>query len=164
MKHSGTTMWYIQVFTGSTIAIFGVWHLIVQHAGPATTTAAQSMLRVTPTIFVLYIIFTAALMFHAFNGIRSICIKLGFMTDKAKESILVGFMALCFIVFFLAGVFSVAKFLPSPDITQLDSGNHAAVTDINNTPEPVSSPDPVESSVRDILEAGGPVTGEAVDE
>lgn len=117
LKHSGTTLWYLQLMTGAVIAIAGIWHLIIQHTN-ATTTAAESMMRITPSVMTLYIIFLAALLFHAFNGIRAIFIKLGIMTDKAREGILLSFMAFLFIGFFVVGVFSLAKFLPEPETGQ----------------------------------------------
>lgn len=117
LKHSGTTLWYLQLLTGAVIAISGIWHLIIQHTS-STTTTAESMMRVTPFVMTLYIIFLAALLFHAFNGIRSILIKLGIMTDKAREGILISFMAFLFIGFFVVGVFSLAKFLPEPETGQ----------------------------------------------
>jgi len=114
LRHSGTLFWYAQVLTGSAIAMFGIWHLLVQHGTVATTTALQSADRVTPTVFTMYVLFLAALMFHSFNGVRSVTIKLGFMTDKAKEGVLVGLMGFLFIVFFVVGVMSMARFLPAP--------------------------------------------------
>ncbi|MFH1675378.1 MAG: hypothetical protein ABIC40_00030 [bacterium] len=113
LKHPGTYFWLIQVLTGSIVAIFAVWHLIVQHGSVSTMTSAQSAIRITPTIFLLYTIFLAAVMYHAFNGCRSVLIKLGIMTDKAKESILVGLVALAFYAFFFTGVLSMGKFLLS---------------------------------------------------
>jgi len=114
LKHQGTIFWYAQVVSGSAIAMFAIWHLIVQHGIEATTTAAQSASRITPTVFIIYVLFLLAVMFHSFNGVRSVCLKLGLMTDKAKESVLVGFMMLLFIIFFFVGVLSMAKFLPQP--------------------------------------------------
>lgn len=156
MKHSGTWFWYLQVFTGSIIAIFGVWHLIVQHSAEATVTVAQSMMRVTPSVFVIYVIFAAALAFHSFNGIRSIFIKLGFLTDKHKEGILVGFMALLFVVFFLLGVFSMAKFLPSP--LAIDPIPGPAVSDTQGNSNLASGSSDV--NTRDIPDSNGPVIGD----
>ncbi len=128
LRHSGTILWFAQVITGSLIAIFGIWHLIVQHSAEPTMFAAQSNARVNPTVFVIYLIFSAALMFHSFNGVRSILIKFGVMTEKAREAVLIGLMALLFIVFFLVGAFSMGKFLPSEEPVMLDSavnGTHA---------------------------------------
>jgi fumarate reductase subunit C len=139
MKHSGTTFWYLQVFTGSIIAIFGVWHLIVQHTGPATTTVDQSILRVNGPVFILYIIFAAALTFHSFNGIRAILIKLGFLTDKEKESILVGFLAVIFVVFFLLGAFSLGKFLLAPKPDEQNLNTKAAISFYSHKSNPGSS-------------------------
>ncbi len=114
LKHTGTAFWYTQVLTGSAIAMFGVWHLLVQHGTEATTTAVQSAERVSPVIFTMYLVFLAALMYHAFNGCRSVLLKLGLATDKGREGVLIGFMALLFIIFFSAGALSIAKFLPDP--------------------------------------------------
>jgi succinate dehydrogenase/fumarate reductase cytochrome b subunit len=139
MKHSGTIFWYLQVFTGSMIAIFGVWHLIVQHTGDPTTTVDQSILRINPSVFIIYVIFAAALTFHSFNGIRSILIKLGFLTDKIKESILVGFLAFLFVVFFLLGAFSLAKFLLAPKPAELNLSTNAAISYYSDYSNPGSS-------------------------
>jgi len=125
LKHSGTFFWYAQVISGSAIAIFGIWHLIVQHGNVATTTAAQSMERVSPTVFMMYLLFLLAVMFHSFNGIRSVIIKFGIMTDKAKEGILVSVMAFLFIVFFIVGAMSMAKFIPNPDQAAIGGNNQA---------------------------------------
>jgi succinate dehydrogenase/fumarate reductase cytochrome b subunit len=122
LKHTGTTFWYTQVLTGSAIAMFGIWHLIVQHGNEATTTAAQSAARVSPFIFTMYLIFLAALMFHSFNGCRSVILKLGVATDKGREGVLVGLMALLFIVFFALGALSMAKFIPDPVPTAAGAG------------------------------------------
>lgn len=121
LRHSGTVLWFAQVITGSMIAFFGIWHLIVQHTVEPTMYAAQSTARVNPTVFVIYLIFLAALLFHSFNGVRSVIIKFGVMTEKARESVLIGFMALLFIVFFIVGAFSMGKFLPSEEPVMLDS-------------------------------------------
>lgn len=121
LKHTGTTFWYVQVLTGSAIAMFGIWHLLVQHGTVATTTAAQSADRVSPVILFMYLVFLAALMYHSFNGCRSVLLKLGLATDKGKEGVLIGFMALLFIVFFSAGALSMAKFLPDPVPSATDS-------------------------------------------
>jgi len=112
LRHHGTTFWYLQVMTGSTIGMFAIWHLINQHGTVTTTTAAQSAARVTPTVFIMYVLFLAALMFHAFNGVRSILLKLGVMTDRAREAILVSIVAFLFVVFFGFGLASLVKFLP----------------------------------------------------
>ncbi len=120
LKHPGTGFWFTQVLTGSLVAIFGVWHLIVQHGADQTTTAAQSAARVTPIVYLAYFVFIAAIMFHSFNGIRSVLLKMGIMTDKAKENILIGLMALLFIIFFLIGVLSIGKFLASPETFPVD--------------------------------------------
>lgn len=115
LKHPGTGFWFTQVLTGSAIAVFAIWHFIVQHGAEATMTATQSAARVTPTVFVVYFIFLAAVMFHSFNGVRSILLKLGVMTDTKKETILVVLVALAFIVFFLVGIVSVWRFIPPPE-------------------------------------------------
>jgi len=117
MKHTGTFLWYTQVITGSFIAMFGIWHLIVQHGADPTEFAWQSSMRVTPIVYAMYVLFLAAVMFHSFNGVRAIIIKLGFMTDKSKEAVLISVMALFFAIFFFLGVFSMAKFIPSPDVS-----------------------------------------------
>ena len=138
LKHSGTIFWYMQVITGSLIAIFGIWHLIVQHSAEQTMFAAQSAARVNGIIFVIYLVFLAALLFHSFNGIRAILIKLGVMTEKAREAILIGLLALLFIVFFLIGAFSVGKFLTYMDTTPPDgsaNGTHAVEAPVD-TGEP----------------------------
>lgn len=137
MKHSGTWFWYTQVLTGSGIAMFAVWHLIVQHGTVATTTAAQSMLRVSPTVFIIYVIFLAAIMFHSFNGVRSVIIKLGFMTDKAREGVLIGILAILFVVFFLTGALSIAKFIPSPAFEQPNYIENSAVHNTVDTEIPI---------------------------
>jgi succinate dehydrogenase/fumarate reductase cytochrome b subunit len=111
LRHSGTTFWFTQVLTGSIVAMIGFWHFIVQHAGKATMTASQSAERITLIVFLTYVLFLAAVMFHSFNGIRSVIIKLGVMTDKAKEGILVGLVALFFLIFFGVGAASVGVFL-----------------------------------------------------
>ncbi len=116
LKHHGTTFWYMQVATGSAIAMFAVWHLIVQHGTVATTTAVQSAERVSVTVFIMYVIFMAALMFHSFNGLRAVLLKLGIMTDRAKEAILISVVALLFIIFFVLGAASIARFIPAPQI------------------------------------------------
>ena len=114
LKHPGTGFWFTQVLTGSVIAVFAVWHFIIQHGAPATMTAAQSATRVTPTVFVMYCLFLVAVMFHAFNGLRSVLLKLGIMTDRKKETVLIVLLALAFVVFLLLGIASVWQFLAPP--------------------------------------------------
>lgn len=115
LKHQGTYFWFVQVLTGSAVAVFGIWHLIVQHDGPPTTTAAQSAANVTPVVFLIYVLFLAGVMFHSFNGIRSVLLKLGYMTSKTRDAILIGILSLFFLFFFIVGVTSMAKFLPGPE-------------------------------------------------
>jgi succinate dehydrogenase / fumarate reductase, cytochrome b subunit len=126
LLHSGTMFWYTQVITGSAIAIFGIWHLIIQHGSVATQTAAQSAERMSITVFLIYLIFLAALMFHSFNGVRSVIIKLGYMTDKGKEAILVGLAGLLILVFFFTGAAGMAKFLAPP--SSFETGSNASVS------------------------------------
>jgi fumarate reductase subunit C len=154
LKHSGTIFWFTQVISGSFIAIFAVWHLIVQHGADPTMTAAQSAARVTPVVFLVYLLFIAALMFHSFNGVRSVLVKFGIMTDKAKESLLVGLMALLFIVFFLLGAFSIGEFLAKPDSIH----NGGVIIDVFQPASPPDYPVPDENGTA-IENQGGGVEG-----
>jgi succinate dehydrogenase/fumarate reductase cytochrome b subunit len=117
LKHTGTAFWFTQVLTGSIVAIFAVWHFIVQHAAEQTTLASQSAARLSPLVFLVYLVFLAAVTFHAFNGVRSVVIKLGVMTDKTKEAVLVGLVALFFLIFFGVGIASMGVFLAQHDST-----------------------------------------------
>jgi len=161
LKHQGTAFWYTQVISGSAIAMFAVWHLIVQHGVEATTTAAQSAERVTPTVFIIYVLFLAAVMFHSFNGVRSVILKLGFMTTKAKEGVLVSLMTLLFIAFFFVGVLSMAKFIPAPiDAPQTGdtAGNDTGRTNVGELGE---SNHPIRGGDSPITRTGGrPVAGD----
>lgn len=141
LKHSGTMFWYAQVVSGSAIAIFGIWHLIVQHGNVATTTAMQSMTRVSPTVYIIYLLFLLAVMFHSFNGVRALIIKFGIMTDKAKEAVLVSVMAFLFIVFFIMGAASMSKFVPDPgqSVRGGETEMHPpAALEESNAPRPAS--------------------------
>jgi succinate dehydrogenase/fumarate reductase cytochrome b subunit len=141
LMHTGTSLWYAQVVSGSAIAIFGIWHLIVQHGTESTTTALQSMMRVSPTVYIIYLLFLLAVTFHAFNGVRAIIIKFGIMTDKAKEGVLVSVMALLFIVFFVVGAASMAKFIPGPSEVAVEEEaemHSTAVLEESNTRRPAS--------------------------
>jgi len=133
LKHSGTMFWFFQVISGSVIAIFGVWHLIVQHAGEQTTTALQSASRISPIVFLMYLAFITGLMFHSFNGVRAIIVKLGVMTDRAKESVLVGLVALAFILFFGMGVASIGAFLKSHDQAKSSNSRNTSLSNIGGS-------------------------------
>lgn len=141
LKHPGTTFWFTQVLTGSIIAIFATWHLINQHTGEPVNSAVQSAANVTPGVFLIYVILLAAVLFHAFNGIRSVLLKLGYMTSRQKEGILLGILGLLFLIFFVMGVASVAKFLPDPetfDNPAVDSVSHEQESDSDRDDEEAS--------------------------
>ena len=168
LKHPGTYFWLIQVVTGSIVAIFAVWHLIVQHGSVSTMTVAQSAIRVTPTVFLVYTIFLAAVMYHAFNGCRSVLIKLGIMTDKVKESLLVGLVALAFIAFFFTGVLSIGKFMishreysqtpPAVEISNEQAENQSPIDSTVISPPPQSvTPDAANSTT---VQPGNSTEGE----
>ena len=141
LKHSGTTFWLFQVLTGSLIAIFAVWHFIVQHAAEQTTTAAQSASRMSPLVFTVYVFLITAVMFHSFNGVRSVLMKLGIMTDRKKEAILLTFLGLLFLIFLVLGISSMAVFLKSHPSTKTADTSHVTLAAPDDSRRPVSAKD-----------------------
>jgi succinate dehydrogenase/fumarate reductase cytochrome b subunit len=164
LKHPGTWFWFIQVLTGSIVAIFGGWHLIVQHSGHAVETAADSAENVTPLVFLIYIIFLGAAMFHSFNGIRSVMLKLGYATSKAKENILIGVMALLFVTFFVVGVASMAKFLPGRSVFENVAGGTGQVDADDDAGGDQQASDEEDVEEQDERDNSGPGSSDSNDE
>jgi succinate dehydrogenase/fumarate reductase cytochrome b subunit len=159
LKHTGTTFWFAQVLSGSVIAIFGVWHMIVQHALKATTTAPQSADRMSMIVYLVYLIFLAGIMFHSFNGVRAVIVKLGYMTDKMKEGILTILVALACLVFFFVGAVSMGVFLTRHDnLGDWSVTDQAGITQQQVSPPEVAPPnEQLEPPVFNNLD-GGTVT------
>ena len=109
MKHSGTWFWLIQVITGSLIVFFAFTHwFLIHYVDKGVVSFKTTLGRLTePWFLVFYVLFLLSLLFHAINGLRSVIIKLGWVTTKESESKLIKIVYAVGLVLLILGVISL---------------------------------------------------------
>lgn len=120
LKHSGTWFWFIQVLTGSAIAALVAMHMWRIHFVDMTnpdvhaldSTYTVEKFSASPIWFTLfYVVFLPLLLFHAFNGFRSVFIKLGiFSGSEGAIRQLTGFFMTIGVILLLIGYAAIVKF------------------------------------------------------
>ena len=119
MKHSGTWFWFIQVITGSSIAALIALHMwrihfvdIPNHELLNSKYTADKFSESPFWFAVFYIVFLPLLLFHAFNGFRSVFIKLGWCSgSEAQIRRLTGFFMFIGAIVLILGYLAIFKFV-----------------------------------------------------
>jgi len=114
-KHGHTFYWIFQCITGSLLAFFLIVHLWITHMmiapGEKLVEFVRTNARLGNNWYILfYICFLSLLLYHALNGTRAVLVKLGIVTTKKEELLMIGIIGLLAFAFLSLGLITLYFF------------------------------------------------------
>lgn len=114
MKHSDTSLWYIQAITGFIMFFLGAAHLCIIAFSPELSAEVSANRVSTHLMFLFYLVLLFAVELHGGIGLYRVCAKWGIFEGKnAKESRkkLTKFRHIVTVIFMVLGILNLIVFI-----------------------------------------------------